>query len=138
MEKVSYFKIYSIGEKLPIAWMYSAGFRFYWATLTNQKKVVLAFQNNEYYYLVADNQNGNWEDIQKSIDKFIIDYALNLVKNKWLLNLKARAYSKCLKINDKKFCIKNIDSDYTFTLQIKHDYTSFINDVLDYINELND
>ena len=135
MKKVNYFKIYSLGEKLPIYWYYSTGFRFYWATLTNQKKVILAFKNNE-YYLVADSQNGNWENIQKSIDKFIIDYALYLVKNKCLTNLKVRAYSKCLKINDEKIYIKDVDSDYAFTLQIKHDYTGFINDVLDYIEEL--
>ena len=47
-----------------------------------------------------------------------------------------RAYSKCLKINDEKINIKNIDSDYTFTLQIKHDYTGFVNEVLDYVESL--
>ena len=135
MEKISIFKIYSLGGKLPTYWYYNAGFNFYWATLTNQKKVILAFKNDK-YHLVADNQSGNWESIQKSIDKFIINYALNLVKNKQLANLKVRAYSKCLKINNEKIYIKNIDSDYTFTLQLRHDYTGFINQVLDYVESL--
>ena len=137
MEKISYFKISSLSEPLPTYWYYSAGFRFYWATLTNQKKVILAFKNNEYYYLVSNDNGGNWESIQKSIDKFIIKYAVDLIKTKyWLPNLKMRACSKWLKINDEKIYIKNIDSDYTFTLQIKHDYTGFINEVLDYVDNL--
>lgn len=136
MENVSICNIYSLGEKLPIYWFYSAGFRFYWATLIGQKKVILAFKDDE-YYLVADSQSGNWESIQKTIDKFVIIYACGLVKSKWLPNLKVRAYSKCLKINDKKFYIENVETDYAFTLQIKHDYTGFINDILDYIDDLN-
>ena len=132
MEKINVFEIYSLGEKLPVCWYYSAGFRFYWATLKNQKKVILAHKDNE-YYLAVDNQSGKWENIQKSLDKFIIGYALYLVKSKCLTNLKVRAYSKCLKINDEKFYIEDIDTYYTFTLQIKHDYTSFINKILDYI-----
>ena len=136
MEKINHFKIRSLSEPLPTYWYYSVGFRFYQATLTNQKKVILAFKN-EHYYLVSNDNVGNWENIQKSIDKFIIKYAVDLIKTKYRLpNLKMRAYSKCLKINDEKIYIKNIDSDYTFTLQIKHDYTAFINEVLDYVESL--
>lgn len=138
MEKISIFKIKSLSDPLPTYWYYSAGFHFYQATLTNQKKVILAFNSNhEQYYLVSNGSVGNWENLQKIIDKFIIQYAADLIKAKYLLpNLKMRAYSKCLKINGEKIYIKNIDSNYTFTLQVKHDYTGFVNEVLDYVEGL--
>ena len=128
---------------IPLDRMHICGFWLYSADLYNydnntKQLVIVALKDNNMYF-VGNLVNYEWENIEKTVDKFIINYVVDLAKQESAnMGLKIKGYKKCIKINNEKFYIKNIDAYYTFTLMLKHDYTSFKDDVLGYINDLKD
>ena len=126
---------------IPLDKMNVCGFWLYTAYLynydNNTKQLVIVGLKDNNMYFVGNLVSYSWENIQKTTDKFIIDYVVDLAKQQSInKDIKIKGYKKYIKINDEKFYIKNIDAYYTFTLMLKHDYTAFKNDVLDYISNL--
>ena len=126
---------------IPLDKMNVCGFWLYTAYLynydNNTKQLVIVGLKDNNMYFVGNLVSYSWENIQKTTDKFIIDYVVDLAKQQSInKDIKIKGYKKYIKINDEKFYIKNIDAYYTFTLMLKHDYTAFKNDVLDYISDL--
>ena len=116
-------------------WLYSA-YLYNYDNNTKQLVVVALKDNNMYF--VGNLVCYSWEKIEKVVDKFIIGYVVDLAKQKSInKNVKIKGYKKCIKIDNEKFYIKNIDAYYNFVLMLKHDYATFKNNVLDYISALN-
>ena len=127
---------------IPLDKMRVCGFWLYSAYLHNydnntKQLVIIALKDNNMYF-VGNLVCYSWENIEKIVDKFIIDYVVDLAKQQSInKDLKIKGYKKCIKIDNEKFYIENIDAYYNFVLMLKHDYTTFKNNVLDYISDLN-
>ena len=116
------------------------GFWFYTADLynynNNTKKLVVAAVKDQNLYLLGNLVSYSWKNIEKAVDKFIIDYVVDLAKSKVLYKgTKIKGFKKFIKINDEKIYIQNIDGYENLVLMLKHDYTSFKNNVLDYVKD---
>ena len=111
------------------------GFWFYSAYLYNysnntKKLVIVALKDNKMFF-AGNLISYSWENIQKVVDKFIINYVVGLAKEKAIYkNTKIKGFKKCIKIGKEKIYIKNIENYDNFVLVLKHDYTAFKNDVL--------
>ena len=116
-------------------WLYSA---YLYNYNNSTKQLVIVAVKNRNMYFVGNLVSYSWDNIQKAVDKFIINYVVDLAKqesnNK---GLKIKGFKKCIKVNDEKFYIKNIQNCDNFVLMLKHDYVAFQNNVLNYIKDLN-
>ena len=122
--------------------MHVCGFWLYSAYLCNFDKntkqlVVVALKDRNMYF-VGNLISYSWKNIQKLVDKFIIDHVVALAKEKAIYKgTKIKGFKKCIKVGEEKIYIKNIENYDNLVLMLKHDYVAFQNNVLNYIKDLN-
>ena len=116
-------------------WLYSA---YLYNYDNNTKQLVIVALKDRTMYFVGNLISYSWENIQKVVDKFIIDYVAGLAQEKTIYKgIKIKRFKKCIKIGKEKIYIKNIENCDDFVLMLKHDYIAFKNNVLNYIKDLN-
>ena len=119
------------------------GFWFYSAYLYNhdnhtKKFVIVAFGDRKMYF-VGEPVNDSWDNIQKVVDKFIIEHVVGLAKEKLICKgIKIKAFKNFIKVFKHKIYIENIENYENLVLMLKHDYVAFKDNVLNYIKSLND
>ena len=127
---------------IPLDTMDVCGFWLYSAYLynydNNTKQLVIVALKDRKMYLVGNLISYSWENIQKVVDKFIIEYVVALAKEKTIYKgTKIKGFKKCIKIWKEKIYIKNIENYDNLVLMLKHNYVAFKNDVLNCIKSLN-
>ena len=127
---------------IPLDTMDVCGFWLYSAYLynydNNTKQLVIVALKDRKMYLVGNLISYSWENIQKVVDKFIIEYVVALAKEKTIYKgTKIKGLKKCIKIGKEKIYIKNIENYDNLVLMLKHNYVAFKNDVLNCIKSLN-
>ena len=116
-------------------WLYSA---YLYNYDNNTKQLVIVALKDRKMYLVGNLISYSWENIQKVVDKFIIEYVVALAKEKTIYKgTKIKGLKKCIKIGKEKIYIKNIENYDNLVLMLKHNYVAFKNDVLNCIKSLN-
>ena len=116
-------------------WLYSA---YLYNYSNNTKQLVVVALKDRKMYFVGNLISYSWENIQKVVDKFIIDYVVDLAKEKAIYRgTKIKGFKKCIKIGKEKIYIKNIENYDNFVLMLKHDYVAFKSNVLNHIKDLN-
>ena len=116
-------------------WLYSA---YLWNCDKNTKQLVVVALKDRNMYFVDNLISHSWTSIQKVVDKFIIDYVVDLAKQKAIYKgTKIKGFKKCIKVGYKKIYIQNIENHDNLVLMLKHDYVAFENNVLNYIKDLN-
>ena len=118
------------------------GFWLYSAVLYNHDKktkkfVVLALKNRK-MYLVGSLIRYSWLNIQKVVDKLIIDYMVDVAKEKAIYKgTKIKGFKRFIKIFKEKVYIPKLENHGNLVLMLKHDYVAFENNVLDCVKRLN-
>ena len=125
---------------IPLDRMNICGFWLYSAYLynydNNTKQLVIVALKDRNMYFVGNLVSYSWENIQKAVDKFIIDHVVEIAKAKVLnKGTKIKGFKKYIKINKEKIYIQNIDGYENLVLMLKHDYVSFKDNVLNYIKD---
>ena len=89
-------------------------------------------------YLVGSLINYSWKNIQKVVDKLIIDYAVGVAKEKVIYKgTKIKGFKRFIKIFKEKVYIPKLENHGNLALMLKHDYVAFENNVLDCVKRLN-
>ena len=127
---------------IPLDKMDVCGFWFYSAYLSkydsNEKQLVIVALKDRNMYLVGNLVSYSWKNIQKIVDKFIIEYVVGLAKQKAIYKgIKIKGFKKCIEIGKEKIYIPNIENCDNIVLMLKHNYVAFKNNVLSYIKDLN-
>ena len=114
-------------------WLYSAYLYNYG---NNAKHLVIVALKDRKMYLVGKLVSYSWGNIQKVVDKFIIDYVVCLAKEQAIYRgMKIKGLQKYIKIFKKKIYLQNIKNYQNQVLMLKHDYVAFKKNVLNYIKD---
>ena len=97
-------------------WLYSA---YLYNYVSNTKQLVIVALKNRNMYLVGNLISYSWGNIQKVVDKFIIEYVVDLAKEKAIYKgTNIKGFKKCIKIWKEKIYIKNLLKYVVFFLKI--------------------
>ena len=114
-------------------WLYSA---YLYNYDNNAKQLVVVALKDRKMYLVGKLVSYSWNNIQKVVDKFIINYVVCLAKEQAIYRgMKIKGLQKYIKIFKKKIYLQNIKNYQNQVLMLKHDYVAFKENVLNYIKD---